>query len=82
MTNDWVLIDAASDAYACICLHHVLEAKRKSLTPMPPLPAFAELNLPILLVEKVENKETRAEAEVEEDIVELNIHTKKSLKTV
>lgn len=44
-------LDAASDAYACICLYRILEAKRKALTPTPPMPAYAELGLPILLVD-------------------------------
>ncbi|EED21694.1 3'-5' exonuclease/helicase (Wrn), putative [Talaromyces stipitatus ATCC 10500] len=67
---------AASDAYACICLHRTLEVKRKALTPIPPLPAFAELNLPILLVE-----EDKPEvAEPEDEIVELSVRTEKSLK--
>ncbi|OKL61330.1 hypothetical protein UA08_03885 [Talaromyces atroroseus] len=42
---------AASDAYACICLHRILDAKRRALSPVPPMPAYAELNLPILLVD-------------------------------
>lgn len=40
---------AASDSYAGFQLFHVLEAKRKALTPTPPRPAHAELNLPIRL---------------------------------
>ncbi len=40
---------AASDAYAVLHLHDVLERKRQVLDPTPPYPAHAELNLPILL---------------------------------
>lgn len=38
---------AASDSYAGLQLFNVLEAKRKSLSPTPPRPENAELNLPI-----------------------------------
>ncbi|CRG89816.1 hypothetical protein PISL3812_06855 [Talaromyces islandicus] len=40
---------AASDPFACLCLYHALELKRKALNPIPPPPAYAELNLPILV---------------------------------
>ncbi|KUL87316.1 hypothetical protein ZTR_03360 [Talaromyces verruculosus] len=66
---------AASDAYACICLHRTLEAKRKALNPVPPLPAFAELNLPILLAE--EDK-----VEIEDKVAELSVRMKESLEVV
>ncbi|RAO73974.1 uncharacterized protein BHQ10_009986 [Talaromyces amestolkiae] len=66
---------AASDAYACICLYRTLEAKRKALNPVPPLPAFAELNLPILLAE--EDK-----VEIEDKIAELSVRMKESLEVV
>ena len=42
---------AASDSYAGLHLFDVLEAKRKALTPTPPRPALAELNLPIRLAD-------------------------------
>ncbi|EEA25817.1 hypothetical protein EYB25_003053 [Talaromyces marneffei] len=66
---------AASDAYACICLYNTLEAKRKALNPIPPLPAFAELNLPILLAE--EDK-----GEIEDEVAELSVRMKVSLELV
>jgi hypothetical protein len=44
-------LDAAADPYACLCLYHVMEAKRRALDPVPPRPAYAELNLPILLAD-------------------------------
>ena len=40
---------AASDSYAGFQLYHMLERKREHLTPMPPRPEHAELNLPIRL---------------------------------
>ncbi|KAJ6121702.1 hypothetical protein N7512_004167 [Penicillium capsulatum] len=40
---------AATDPYACLCLFNTMEQKRLALDPMPPFPAFAELNLPIFL---------------------------------
>lgn len=40
---------AASDSYAGLQLYYTLEAKRKSLTPVPPRPYHAEMNLPIRL---------------------------------
>ena len=42
-------LDAASDSYAGFQLYHTLEHKRKALTPTPPRPAHAELNIPIRL---------------------------------
>ncbi|RAL15630.1 3'-5' exonuclease [Aspergillus homomorphus CBS 101889] len=38
---------AASDPYACVCLFDAMNAKRQALEPTPPLPAHAELNIPI-----------------------------------
>ena len=40
---------AASDTYAGIHLYDIMEGKRKSMSPTPPRPAHAELNLPIRL---------------------------------
>lgn len=67
-----VFTDAASDAYACLCLYRALEAKRKALTPVPPSPAFAELNRPILLVNE--------DAKADQDKV-VQIKRKKSPKS-
>ena len=44
-----ILIDAATDPYACIRLFNAMEAKRQAMDPMPPRPAHAELNQPIVL---------------------------------
>jgi hypothetical protein len=49
-------LDAASDPFACLCLYHALEQKRKALNPIPPPPAYAELNLPILVSSDDETK--------------------------
>lgn len=53
------LSDAATDPYACICLFNILELKRQAMDPVPPRPAHAELNLPIILPlgEAVNNKD-------------------------
>ncbi|KAJ6078677.1 hypothetical protein N7467_008430 [Penicillium canescens] len=40
---------AATDPYACIRLFNTMEAKRLAMDPVPPRPAFAELNRPIIL---------------------------------
>ncbi|KAI4244461.1 MAG: hypothetical protein L6R40_002928 [Gallowayella cf. fulva] len=40
---------AASDSYAGFQLYHILNNKRLSLSPLPPLPPHAELDLPIRL---------------------------------
>ncbi|OQD71735.1 hypothetical protein PENPOL_c001G08634 [Penicillium polonicum] len=40
---------AATDPYACVRLFHAMDAKRQAMNPMPPRPAFAELNQPIVL---------------------------------
>ncbi len=40
---------AASDAYAGFQLYHALEARRKSMNPMPPRPAFWEEGKPLQL---------------------------------
>ena len=44
---------AASDAYAVLHLHDILERKRRRMDPTPPCPAHAELNLPIRLASGV-----------------------------
>ncbi|KAL4865977.1 ribonuclease H-like domain-containing protein [Aspergillus spectabilis] len=41
---------AAADAYAGYQLFRTMDAKRRALVPVPPLPAHAELNLPIRLI--------------------------------
>ncbi|KAJ5092089.1 hypothetical protein NUU61_006959 [Penicillium alfredii] len=50
---------AATDPYACHALFHAMELKRLAMDPVPPRPAHAELNLPILLSrgEEVKNDE-------------------------
>ncbi|TQS37384.1 hypothetical protein Golomagni_02145 [Golovinomyces magnicellulatus] len=48
------MIYAAADSYAAIQLYHTLELKRKALTPMPPRPHHAELNIPIKYINDVE----------------------------
>ncbi|KAJ5952476.1 uncharacterized protein N7479_010889 [Penicillium vulpinum] len=40
---------AATDPYACVRLFHTMEAKRLAIQPVPPRPAYAELNQPIIL---------------------------------
>ncbi|KAL8764012.1 MAG: hypothetical protein Q9184_000300 [Pyrenodesmia sp. 2 TL-2023] len=50
---------AASDSYAGFQLYHILNHKRQSMFPTPPLPAHANLNLPIRLA----NGQTVAEYE-------------------
>ncbi|CAG7921023.1 unnamed protein product [Penicillium olsonii] len=52
---------AATDPYACVRLFHVMEAKRKAMSPMPPRPAFAELGQPIIVPSR--------DAVIEEDIL-------------
>ncbi|EAW11841.1 3'-5' exonuclease [Aspergillus clavatus NRRL 1] len=44
---------AATDPYACFRLFDTMNTKRKALDPMPPLPEYAELDLPIRLAEAV-----------------------------
>lgn len=60
-TSDWTKeldpaqIDyAAADAYAGFMLFHVMNEERKQMKPTPPLPAFAELGLPVRGVSKKE----------------------------
>ncbi|KAF2232366.1 ribonuclease H-like protein, partial [Viridothelium virens] len=55
-TSDWTKpLDAdqirysAADAYAGFRLFHAMEMKRLKMVPVPPRPAFAELDLPIKL---------------------------------
>jgi len=66
--SDWTqplspeqIIYGASDAYAGFMLFHVMNNARKALKPTPPLPAFAELFLPIKLAEP-EKADTTEEA--------------------
>ncbi|KAI9676701.1 MAG: hypothetical protein M1822_008264 [Bathelium mastoideum] len=40
---------SAADAYAGFRLFHAMEAKRTAMVPVPPRPAFAELDLPVEL---------------------------------
>ncbi|KAF4213343.1 hypothetical protein CNMCM8980_000667 [Aspergillus fumigatiaffinis] len=49
---------AATDSYACLCLFNTMDTKRRALTPMPPLPAHAELDQPIRLVEELDVETT------------------------
>ncbi|KAL4954608.1 ribonuclease H-like domain-containing protein [Aspergillus filifer] len=49
---------AAADAFAGYMLFVTMDAKRKALDPVPPLPEFDELNLPI----RIEAKESKPEA--------------------
>ncbi|KAL9083051.1 MAG: hypothetical protein Q9165_008675 [Trypethelium subeluteriae] len=53
-TSDWTkplnaeqIRYSAADAYAGFRLFHAMEMKRLSMVPVPPRPAFAELDLPI-----------------------------------
>ncbi len=46
-----IYLDAASDSYAGFILYHVLDEKRQSLDPTPPLPFNAELNESIRLAD-------------------------------
>ncbi|OGM45647.1 putative 3-5 exonuclease [Aspergillus bombycis] len=66
---------AAADPFACVCLFNTMNEKRMALDPMPPLPAHAELNLPIRIVhETLVN--TEPEVEVIEPIDNLLVGTK------
>ncbi|GIJ91523.1 hypothetical protein Asppvi_010490 [Aspergillus pseudoviridinutans] len=60
---------AATDSYACLCLFNTMDAKRRALTPMPPLPAHAELDQPIRLVEDLDVETTNNEP-VERQVIE------------
>lgn len=42
-------LDAATDPYACLCLFNAMEQKREAMDPVPPRPAHAELNQPIVI---------------------------------
>jgi hypothetical protein len=68
------LIDAATDPYACLCLFNAMEQKREAMTPVPPRPAHAELNQPIVVpsgdVVSSGDKETLASDPVEVDVAE------------
>ncbi|KAI0124218.1 exonuclease [Xylariales sp. AK1849] len=71
-SSDWTqplrmdqVIYSASDAYAGVHLHAVMEYHRKQLDPCPPKPHHAELNLPIRLADGID-LDTDAEEEVSE----------------
>ncbi len=53
------LADAASDAYAAVQLYAILNHERQNLDSVPPLPHYAELDLPITLPAAVVKKKTR-----------------------
>ncbi|KAE9366161.1 ribonuclease H-like protein [Stipitochalara longipes BDJ] len=59
---------AASDPYAAVQLYYTLDAKRKRLEPMPPLPWHAELDRPIRVAEGIEIPTDGEEDEAEEPI--------------
>ncbi|KAK5656302.1 hypothetical protein OQA88_4682 [Cercophora sp. LCS_1] len=69
------VVYSASDAYAAVQLFAVLDRKRRSLDPVPPLPHHAELKLPIALAHTLNPTEddeieiSLSEDESEEDIV-------------
>ncbi|KNG86115.1 putative 3-5 exonuclease [Aspergillus nomiae NRRL 13137] len=66
---------AAADPFACVCLFNTMNEKRMALEPMPPLPAHAELNLPIRIVHEIPVN-TEPEVEVIEPIDNLLVETK------
>lgn len=51
-----IIADSASDAYAGVQLYAVLEEQRRLLDPTPPRPYHAELNRPLQLGVKVEER--------------------------
>ncbi|PKY01261.1 ribonuclease H-like protein, partial [Aspergillus campestris IBT 28561] len=55
---------AASDPYACLCLFYTMDTKRQALDPTPPLPAHAELDLPIRIVHETPVKTEPEDVEV------------------
>ncbi|KAF7593373.1 hypothetical protein BBP40_011562 [Aspergillus hancockii] len=55
---------AAADPYACLCLFNTMNDKRMALDPMPPLPAHAELNLPIRIVHETPVNTEPGEVEI------------------
>lgn len=75
MLTDVLSKDAATDPYACICLFNIMEQKRVAMDPMPPRPAHAELNLPILLPREKITSDAEKEAIVDKPSdVDLNGH--------
>ncbi|KAJ5677304.1 uncharacterized protein N7477_002937 [Penicillium maclennaniae] len=65
---------AATDPYACLCLFNVMERRRESMVPVPPRPAHAELNQPIVIpsgdLVRSGDKEVAATDPIEIDIAE------------
>ncbi|KAJ5392145.1 hypothetical protein N7509_007635 [Penicillium cosmopolitanum] len=75
LLTDVLSKDAATDPYACICLFNIMEQKRVAMDPMPPRPAHAELNLPILLPREKITSDAEKEAIVDKPSdVDLNGH--------
>ena len=56
---------SAADAYAGFRLFHAMEMKRVKFVPVPPRPAFAELDLPIELFNEVEPSNTECNESVQ-----------------
>ncbi|KAE8379259.1 ribonuclease H-like domain-containing protein [Aspergillus bertholletiae] len=67
---------AAADPFACVCLFNTMNEKRIALDPMPPLPAHAELNLPIQIVHETPVNTEPEEVEVVEPVDNLLVGTK------
>ncbi len=63
------ILYAASDSYAGLQLFDVMEGKRKALDPVPPRPAYAELNLPIRLADGMVVPTSDEQPNVDEDII-------------
>ncbi|KAJ5147556.1 hypothetical protein N7526_000908, partial [Penicillium atrosanguineum] len=65
---------AATDPYACLCLFNAMEQKREAMLPVPPRPAHAELNQPIIIpsgdVVRSGDKESAATDPIEVDVAE------------
>lgn len=70
-SNTDMSTDAASDSYAGYQLYHTMENKRKALSPTPPRPAFAELNIPIQLANRQTATTYDESVEEEEEVEEV-----------
>ncbi|KAL4937009.1 ribonuclease H-like domain-containing protein [Aspergillus oleicola] len=71
---------AAADAFAGYMLFKTMDAKRKALDPIPPLPAFDELNRPIRITAKAAKSEPKKKVNDESDVADDTAESVKRVK--
>lgn len=74
--------DAAADAFAGYMLFQTMDAKRKALDPVPPLPEFDELDRPIRIKAKESRSEAKTKAKDDDDADSVDAAPEEPVKRV